>query len=81
MGLATAQAMRFQPRRKIDMIKRWMAEITYRKPLIQQFEELYELHDIVEHGPDWNEIDQIIVTLNRSSATLTRRKVIKRINK
>ena len=56
------------------MIVRWMAEITYRngrKALIEQFEELYQLHDIVEHGPDWNEIDQIIVTLNRSSATPT----------
>ena len=56
------------------MIMRWMAEITYRngrKPLIEQFEELYQLHDIVEHGPDWNEIEQIIVTLNRSSATPT----------
>jgi hypothetical protein len=51
------------------MIMRWMAEITYRngrKPLLEQFEELHQLHDIVEHGPDWNEIEQIIVTLNRS---------------
>ena len=56
------------------MIMRWMAEITYRngrKPLLEQFEELHQLHDIVEHGPDWNEIEQIIVTLNRSSATRT----------
>ena len=53
------------------MNKRWMAEITYRdngRPLIEQFEELYELHHIVEVGPNWNEIEQIVVTLNRSSA-------------
>jgi hypothetical protein len=52
------------------MTKRWMAEITYRTgraPLVEQFEELYELHDIVETGPNWNEIEQIIVTLNLSS--------------
>jgi hypothetical protein len=50
--------------------KRWMAEITYRngvEPLIVQFEEILELHNIVENGPDWNEIEQIVVTLNRSS--------------
>jgi hypothetical protein len=33
---------------------RWMAEILYRdgKVKIEGFEELYELHDIIEHGPD-----------------------------
>lgn len=53
------------------MTKRWMAEITYRderEPLIEQFEELYELHHVVEVGPDWNDIEQIVITLNRSSA-------------
>lgn len=47
-----------------------MAEITHRderEPMIEQFEELYELHHIVEIGPNWNEIEQIVVTLNRSS--------------
>jgi hypothetical protein len=51
---------------------RWMAEITYntgRGPQIVQFEELYELQDIIEHGPNWNEIEQIVVILNGSSAT------------
>jgi hypothetical protein len=41
---------------------RWMAEISYRNgraPLVKQFEEIVDLHDIVEAGPDWNEIDQI----------------------
>jgi len=61
--------------RYVSAMKRWMAEITYRNgapPLIEQFEELVELHDIVELGPDWNEIEQIMVTLNMSSATLRR---------
>jgi hypothetical protein len=47
---------------------RWMAEIHYNNgdPLkAVAFEELAELHDIVELGPDWNTIDQIVVTLNR----------------
>ena len=36
------------------MTKRWMAEITYRNgdaPTVVQFEELAELHDIVEMWP------------------------------
>ena len=54
------------------MTKRWMAEITYRNgdaPTVVQFEELAELHDIVEMWADWNEIEQIVITLNVSSAT------------
>jgi hypothetical protein len=52
--------------------KRWMAEITYREevdPVIVQFEEIKELQTIVETGPDWNEIEQIVITLNRSSVS------------
>jgi hypothetical protein len=59
------------------MTKRWMAEISYnneRRPKIVQFEELVELHDVVEMGPDWNEFEQIVVTLNRPSATPRREK-------
>jgi hypothetical protein len=49
-----------------------MAEITYRdgtEPLVVTFEEIADLHDIVEDpfGPDWNLIEQIVVTLNLSS--------------
>ena len=47
---------------------RWRARITYlrnRPPLGVTFEELDELHDIIERGPDWNEIDQIVIMLNR----------------
>ena len=49
--------------------KRWMAEILYRdrKVKVVAFEELHELHDIVEFGPNWNLIDTITVTLNRWS--------------
>jgi hypothetical protein len=52
------------------MIKRWMAEISYNddKPTdVVAFEELFELQDIVERGPNWNTIEQIVVTLNLSS--------------
>jgi len=54
------------------MTYRWMAEIHYNngEPLeVVAFEELVELHNIVELGPDWNTIDQIVVTLNRPSVT------------
>ena len=48
---------------------RWMAEITYLDGKPQQtlvFEELEDLDEIVERGPDWNSIDKIVITLNRS---------------
>jgi hypothetical protein len=54
------------------MTYRWMAEIHYNngEPLeVVAFEELVELHNIVELGPDRNTIDQIVVTLNRPSVT------------
>jgi hypothetical protein len=35
--------------------------------VIVQFEEIADLHNIVERGPDWNEIEQIMITLNRTS--------------
>jgi hypothetical protein len=47
-----------------------MAEIYYRgdaSPQIHSFEELRELHDIVEFGPDWNEIEKIEIHLNTPS--------------
>jgi hypothetical protein len=55
----------------LQMTYRWMAEVHYNNgepPEVVTFEELAELHDIVELGPDWNTIDQIVVTLNRPSA-------------
>jgi hypothetical protein len=51
---------------------RWMAEITYRTDepsKVISFEEIADLDPIIERGPDWNEIDQIVITLNRSSVT------------
>ncbi|MGY4287742.1 hypothetical protein ACVWXO_006962 [Bradyrhizobium sp. LM2.7] len=57
--------------RGLQMTYRWMAEIQYNNgepPEVATFEELAELHDIVELGPDWNTIEQI-VTLNRPSVT------------
>ncbi|RXH25842.1 hypothetical protein XH99_22300 [Bradyrhizobium nanningense] len=50
------------------MTHRWAAQIEYNngEPLkVVAFEELVELHDIVELGPDWHTIDQIVITLKR----------------
>lgn len=49
-------------------MRRWMAEISYldeRQQKTVAFEELDELHNIIELGPDWNTIDKIVVVLNR----------------
>ena len=60
-----------------DQNKRWKANVHYRHqgqtpgvlPVIRRYtafvEELDELADIIESGPDWNAIDGIQVTLNR----------------
>jgi hypothetical protein len=51
---------------------RWMAEISYltgRPTETVSFEEIADLDNIIELGPDWNEIDQIVVTLNRPTLT------------
>lgn len=50
--------------------KTWRAVIHYRTDAGQVdvehfFEELEDLHDIVERGPDWNTIIKIEVVLNR----------------
>ena len=60
------------------MTKRWMAEITCRNgdaPTVVQFEELADLHDVVEMWADWNEIERIVITLNVSSATPRREEI------
>jgi hypothetical protein len=63
------------------MQQRWMAEIHYRdgadlvapngtvhtNPQIVAFEEIADLHSIVNRGPDWNDIERIVITLNRAS--------------
>jgi len=50
--------------------KRWKAIIEYHTengPLQVEhyFEEIADLHSIIEHGPDWNTLIRCIVTLNR----------------
>jgi len=52
--------------------ERWTATLWYRAAhgLVEvavHFEELEELHDIVERGPDWNTLDRIEVRLTRNS--------------
>jgi hypothetical protein len=52
----------------VKTVKRWMAEITYRTDRetdVVTFEEIADLHNIIEFGPDWHEIDQVVITLNR----------------
>lgn len=49
---------------------RWKAVLTYQTengPLDVEhfFEEMFELHEIVERGPDWNTLIDIRVTLSR----------------
>lgn len=52
---------------------RWKATIYYRSDELgtidveHGIEELDELYDIVERGPDWNTIDRIVVVLDRKS--------------
>src|SRR3954447_23917034 len=62
----------FLKQEALQMTYRWMAEVHYNNgepPEVAGFAGLGELHDIVELGPDWNMIDQIVVTLNRPSVT------------
>lgn len=58
------------------MTARWKAVVYYRtfKGLLDiehPLEELDELQDLVERGPDWNCIDHITITLDRRSYDLT----------
>jgi hypothetical protein len=49
---------------------RWMAEITCnsgRQTRLVAFQEIEDLDPIVERGPDWHEIEHIVVTLNQTS--------------
>jgi hypothetical protein len=55
-------------------VKRWLVTIYYRSRLNFGFsvtehaiEELQELESIVEHGPDWNCISSISISLARNS--------------
>lgn len=49
---------------------RWKAVIEYRTDngivdVEHNFEEVEELHDIIERGPNWNCMERCIITLNR----------------
>ena len=51
--------------------KRWKAVIEYRtakgeKSVEHYFEEISDLHLVIEHGPDWNSLIRCTVTLNRT---------------
>jgi len=51
--------------------KRWKAVIEYRadegpKSIEYYFEEISDLHLIIEHGPDWNFLIRCTITLNRT---------------
>ncbi len=51
-------------------VKRWQATIFYRSDagivdVTHALEEIEELHDLVERGPDWNTIEKIEITLAR----------------
>lgn len=51
---------------------RWKAVIYYRTEnglldVEHGIEEIEDLHEIVERGPDWNAIDHITVTLDRKT--------------
>lgn len=52
---------------------RWHATVTYRSAqgpttVEHRFQELEDLHDLVERGPDWNAIMSITVTLARPTS-------------
>jgi hypothetical protein len=50
--------------------KRWKAVLDYQHQnglitIEHFFEEISDLHNIIEHGPDWNTLKRCVVTLNR----------------
>jgi hypothetical protein len=52
------------------MSSRWMAEIFYNncsEMEVLTFEEIRDLHAIIERRPNWNAIERVVVTLNRPS--------------
>jgi hypothetical protein len=58
------------------VLYRWVAKITYRRDTgnetrIVSFEELYELHDIIERGPDFYAIEGIEVRIGARALATT----------
>jgi len=49
---------------KVTAMERWMVEVTYldgSTPQVFGVEELHELHNHIERGRDWRDIDKITV--------------------
>ena len=46
-------------------MKRWIASVYTLDPVEPvhewEFDEIEELHELVENGPDWNDIDEIVI--------------------
>ena len=46
-------------------MKRWIAFVypfDADEPTLEwEFDEISELHELVENGPDWNDIDEIVI--------------------
>lgn len=59
------------------MTKRWEYQVLYRIDATTSFvksddiEELMDIHDIVEHGPDWATIEEIRIHYNGEARCLT----------
>jgi len=57
--------------------QRWRAAVAYRSSELGEievehfFEEIEDLADLVEAGPDWNAITRIEITLNRKASYST----------
>jgi hypothetical protein len=65
---------------------RWLARVTYRgeKGPIEVdfcFEEIAELDDLIERGPDWNTIDTIVVWLNLAPRQLSAMRAKPRVSR
>lgn len=58
---------------EIEMTPRWQATVFYRtdagiNPVDHVFEEISDLDELIERGPDWNTIAKIEIILLRSSS-------------
>lgn len=58
------------------VLHRWVARITYRhddrdEVRMVSFEELYELHDIIERGPNFYAIKEIVICTNGRADPVT----------
>ena len=55
------------------MVSRWQMNVTYQGgdagPIVVEYdiEELFEIHDLIERGPDWNTVMNVNIKVNRKS--------------